>query len=238
MACNVDKYGDCSIYESYSDCNIFFPIAKLLITPLHDIGLTPNMVTILSTCITLSTIYFLSINRKDIAILTLLGGYIFDCVDGMMARKYKMTSDLGMALDSSSDIISNGLIILFLATTYVLNTTNILLLIIIFIFSYMLTIAYGMVESVASIKATESANFYKRRREQLAKYLECDNDNITFEKLLYKFFLIVTKFEYDSFKKIFPMLNQSIIDICLPIIKNFGPGNYTIILALVILLIK
>ena len=54
-----DKYGDDTMYESWADINIFFPIAQSLIDPLYCMGFTPNMVTIMSTLFTFLSIYFL-----------------------------------------------------------------------------------------------------------------------------------------------------------------------------------
>ena len=61
---NESKYGDDNKFEPWSDVNIFFPIATKIVDPLYNLGLTPNMVTILSTVFTLLSIYFLHINKR------------------------------------------------------------------------------------------------------------------------------------------------------------------------------
>ena len=55
---NTAKYGDDLKHEPTIDNYLFFPMADILIDPLRKIGLTPNMVTLISTFFTLFTIYF------------------------------------------------------------------------------------------------------------------------------------------------------------------------------------
>ena len=104
---NEEKYGDDTVYESVADNCLFFPLANKLITPMKEIGLTPNMVTFLSTCCTLLAVYFIYKDNLPYAATAYLIGYLLDCVDGKMARKYNMTSKYGMALDLVSDNVTN-----------------------------------------------------------------------------------------------------------------------------------
>ena len=228
------KYGNDKIYESFADNNIFFPCANILIDPLYNMNLTPNMVTIISTIFTLLTIFFLLHDMKYIAISSFIFGYILDCVDGKMARKYKMGSDLGMALDSVSDVISNLSIFLFLFYTYELTTTNLLLFIAIGIFTYMLTIAYSVNEAISSYNSTKDFNFYKDKYNKLNN----KKDATFIEKILFKLFLYVQKNEYKQFNKVYSKFSEEIVFKSLPYIKEFGPGNYTVLIAIIILLFK
>ena len=228
------KYGNDTIYESFVDNNIFFPCANQLIDPLYNMNLTPNMVTIISTIFTLLTIYFLFHDMKYIAIISFIFGYILDCVDGKMARKYKMGSDLGMALDSVSDVFSNLCIFLFLFYKYEITTTNLLLFIAIGIFTYMLTIAYSVNEAISSYNSTKDFNFYKDKYNKLNN----KKDTSFIEKILFKLFLYFQKNEYNQFNKVYSKFPSETVFKSLPYIKEFGPGNYTAIIAIIILLFK
>ena len=75
------------------------------------LGLTPNGITTISLILGLSTSYFAYNDKYIIAAITWLLAYYFDCADGKMARKFKMTSKFGDLYDHVSDILKH--IILF-----------------------------------------------------------------------------------------------------------------------------
>lgn len=226
------KYTDDTKYESYADNNIFFPLAKRLVDPLHNIGLTPNMVTILSTCFTFLSTHFLRNNKNILAMSSYLLGYTLDCVDGKMARKYSISSDIGMALDMVSDNISNIYIIIFILYYYKLNTKNIAFLIILAYMSYMLSVSYGLGEAISSYDATGSDNFYDRKIKQLDGGNKGTN---CFERILYKIYLFIIKISYSSYRKEFPVYNEELINKKLESLKEFGPGNYCLVFSIIIL---
>jgi phosphatidylglycerophosphate synthase len=226
------KYTDDTKYESFADNNIFYPIAEKLVDPLYCMGLTPNVVTIISTCFTFLSTYFLKENRNFMAMGSYLLGYTLDCVDGKMARKYSLTSDIGMALDMVSDNISNIYTIIFILYYYKLDKRNIVFLMIIGLMSYMLSLSYGLGEAISSYDATGSDNFYERKMKQLENGEKGKN---TFEKLLYKLYLFIIKTIYISYRKEFPVYNEEMINQKLETLKEFGPGNYCIMFSLMIL---
>lgn len=236
----TDKYGNDNIYESWSDNNIFGPISKMLLDPLYNMKLTPNMITIISTIFTLLSIYYLhkSSHKHNIwfyaAITSYLFGYTLDCVDGKMARKYNMGSDIGIALDMVSDNISNMLLLIYIVTTYKMNKNNIIVLIIAIVLTYYLTLAYGLNEAISSYKATGSDNFYERRVIQLEKYLN-NKDTPLYQVLLYKSFLYITKSAYSIYKYNFTQYDENIINKKLSTIKEFGPGNFALYMSVILL---
>ncbi len=75
------------------------------------LNLTPNGITTISLILGLSTSYFAYNDKYILAALTWILSYYFDCADGKMARKFKMTSKFGDLYDHSSDILKH--IILF-----------------------------------------------------------------------------------------------------------------------------
>jgi hypothetical protein len=217
-----DKYGDNEIYESWMDNNVFFPIAKKLVDPLRQYGLTPNMVTSISTIFTFLAIYFIYLKQYENAAISYALGYIFDCIDGIMARKYNMASNFGMAFDLVSDNISNLCLIIFLI--YSRGIFNYYVPIIIII-SFIISISYGMNEAIACYKKTGNDNFYKNKIKELK------NEN----NIIYDMFLFIIRLSYNSYKTFFPKYNKNNIYKWLKFLKEFGPGNYCLIIIIIIL---
>lgn len=226
-----DKYGDDEKFESWADVKFFFPIASKMLDPIYKIGLTPNMVTLLSTFFTFTAIYYFSINQKKYAILAYMMGYLLDCVDGKLARKYSMGSNIGMALDMVSDNISNLALFLFIIYNKQLCGTNLVLIILIGFFSFMLSISYGLNEAIASYEVTGSDNFYERRVTQLKEPKKNADLN---EVLLYDLFLKINQATYKTYKSIFPVYNKNQIDNWLTVLKHFGPGNYCLFISFIL----
>jgi hypothetical protein len=221
-----DKYGNDLTYESFADINIFFPIATKLIDPLRNIGLTPNGVTYISTFFTLLSIYFIYLNKYPLAGLSYGLGYLLDCVDGKMARKYNMGTSFGMALDLVSDNISNLILISYL---YFVKYDKIKLwLIPIVIMTIMISLSYGLNEAILSVKTTGNDNFYLKRVNELKNETNP----------LYKIFLFITETSYRTYKLFFPTYNEEKINKWLHILKHFGPGNYCLFIIFIILYIQ
>jgi hypothetical protein len=218
------KYGDDSIYESWADNAIFFPLSDKLVTPLRDIGLTPNSVTYLSTACTFLSIYYLSIKKVNYAGSAYFLGYLLDCVDGRMARKFKMSSQYGMMIDLVSDNVTNlALFSFFIYKHGFLNW----FVPILFFMTYMLGLSYGINEAIASYKATGSDNFFAIRQNEIG-----ETNNI-----LHNTFLLVTGLSYKTYKQFFPEYNEERIKKWLTLIKHFGPGNYCLfVIALMLVL--
>jgi hypothetical protein len=226
-----DKYGDDLMFESWSDINIFFPVAQQLIDPLYCMGLTPNMVTIISTVCTLGAIYWLSQGYKFMAVGSYLLGYTLDCVDGRMARKYSMGSDLGMALDCVSDNISNIVLFIYVLLNYPMTANNLIWVGLLSGLSYMLSVSYGLNEAIISQSTTGSDNFYDRRVNQLK------DKGCGYEKILYELFLLINKISYASYRNLFESYDKDKIYKWLKVLKHFGPGNYCLFIGLLCMFI-
>jgi hypothetical protein len=219
---NEEKYGDDQKYESLADNYIFFPIAKLFIDPMRNAGLTPNMVTYLSTALTFLALYYLNIDNKLYACVAYFFGYIFDCVDGKMARKYKMGTKYGMALDLVSDNLSHFILISYLTLTkgYLHWYTPLIIFM-----SYMISLSYGLNEAIDCMAAIGNDNFYERRKKEL----ETDNG------LIYDIYLFIIHKSYKVYKLFFPTYDVQKIDKWLNTLKNFGPGNFSLFMIFILL---
>lgn len=218
------KYEDDEMYESWADVNIFFPITSNLVDQLRNMGLTPNHVTYLSTIFTFLSLYYFYLDNRVNSMIAYFIGYTLDCVDGRMARKYDMGTKYGMALDLVSDNVSNFALVSFMIRRYGFSNSY---LIILSIMTYMISLSYGLNEAIASHKALSNDNFYERRLEELKN-----------EKgILFDLFLFITKMSYNTYRVFFKEYDEDKINNWLKILKHFGPGNYCIVVCLIILLI-
>jgi len=236
-----DKYGDDELFESWSDNQIFLPIAKQLVDPLYNLGMTPNMVTSVSTFFTMYSIYLLHQEKRTYACLFYLLGYLLDCVDGRMARKYSMSSDVGMALDCVSDNVSNFILFGYILLTRPFNQKTIMFMILIIYMSYMLSISYGVNEAIASYDATKDDNFYNRRYQQLKGKLSSKDNSAKgvggAEEMLYLLFLTITNISYSTYRKQFYDYDRNKLNDKLKTLKEFGPGNFCLVVAISLLYI-
>jgi phosphatidylglycerophosphate synthase len=102
---NIDrKYEnpvDIILYDSLKDSLKFY----------YDLGLTPNHITTLSIICGFLTAYFLYINKNFLAFIFFWLAYYYDCMDGALARKYKLYSSFGDIYDHLSDYTKFGAII-------------------------------------------------------------------------------------------------------------------------------
>ena len=217
---STSKYKDPVNNEPFMDNYIFFPISDMLVTPLRNLGLTPNGVTLLSTVFQLYTIALLSVGKVEYACMSYFIGYTFDCVDGNMARKYNMGSKYGMALDMVSDnVVSISLL------TYTIHQKGINLYIIGIIgLIYLLSISTGINEAIAIHKINNSDNFYAK------KLKEFENDSY----LLSDVYLLIIKSVYNNYRFLFPTYDEEKLNKWLKVLKEFGPGNCVIITIFVI----
>jgi len=216
------KYGDNEKYEPVSDNYLFFPLANKLVTPMKDIGLTPNMVTFLSTCCTLLAVYFIYKENLPYAATAYLIGYLLDCVDGKMARKYNMGSQYGMVLDLVSDNVTNFILLIVIVYKYGYFNWFVPCIL---IMTRMISLSYGLNEAIASYKETGNDNFLLRRQIEIG-----ETDDI-----LFNLFLFINGLSYSSYRHFFPNYDEKKINKWLSTLKEFGPGNYTLFIAFVIL---
>lgn len=84
--------------------NIILDIGDITIPYLKNTGHTPNMLTTYSFILGLASLYFLYYNKIINFAICFGLSFVFDCWDGHMARKYKMTSKFGDLYDHISDI--------------------------------------------------------------------------------------------------------------------------------------
>ena len=223
------KYGDDEMTESFTDNYIFFPLGDVLLPLLHYLKITPNMVTLMSTLSTTTSIYYiLNDNFKKFSIFYLLG-YFFDCIDGRLARKYNMGSIFGMVFDSVSDIVTNYMLLIGYIYKFYNKKNFGFLVTILIVVSYNLSVSYGINEAKLCYQKNKHDNFYKYKKEQLK-----DFGKTNLEKIFKNIFLNVHKFSYISYKNSFSKYNEKDITNTLNITKEIGFGNYSIFIVVLV----
>jgi phosphatidylglycerophosphate synthase len=92
---------------------MFLQITEWITPFFHKTGHTPNLITTYSLVMGLGAAYYLWKGSIGIFAALFLGSYLFDCVDGYMARRYHQVTVFGDYYDHASDILK------FLVTLYV-----------------------------------------------------------------------------------------------------------------------
>ena len=232
----LDKYEDDNEQEPLSDIYLYFPLSDILNPIFHKFGFTPNHITLLSAVSTLYSIYCFQQGKKECYIFYFLG-YLFDSMDGRMARKYNQGSIFGMIFDLVSDNITNlPLILVFLCKTIKsLNDPTcssykkILIFILIIIFGFILSIQYGINEAIASYIKHKDDDFHKYKVKLMKEH---KYENTCFGKL----FLFIIKQSYNSYRMVYPnpLNDESLKKLKKKQIKikEFGPGNYNLFIIL------
>lgn len=137
--------------------NILYELSDYVSEPLNNLGITPNMVTIFSVFTSGLSFYFLGKQYYKIGCFFILFSYFLDCLDGHLARKYKRVTKLGDYLDHISDgIFGLGLIYqLIQLPNYEIK------LLILTIFSILMTIHLGCQENIYDKNDSPSLSFTK-----------------------------------------------------------------------------
>ena len=90
--------------------NFLYKIVDTQLDFYYKLYLTPNSITTISLIFGILASYYFYKNEYNLAGLLFIIAYYFDCADGKMARKYKMTSKFGDIYDHYSDYFKFGLL--------------------------------------------------------------------------------------------------------------------------------
>ena len=217
------KYKDTINFESISDVYFFHPVSSFIADILYKCRLTPNQVTIISTVIRLLGSYMLFNYSNKIAAVCFFTGYLLDNVDGIMARRYKMYSKFGEALDLVSDQVVNILffIVIYLAYQNYNKKSFILITFAVIIFYIALIYWYVINEAVLSYEKTGSDNFYEAKKKRFK------NEN----NVLSKIYLALNYSSYRIYKLTFPVFNKRKLKNIMKYVKLLGPGNIVLLVS-------
>uniref|UniRef100_A0A6C0JSR0 CDP-alcohol phosphatidyltransferase n=1 Tax=viral metagenome TaxID=1070528 RepID=A0A6C0JSR0_9ZZZZ len=84
--------------------NLLISGCDVMIEGLYNMGVTPNMITILGILFRIWSIWALFNGYKIMFVAGALLGYYCDCLDGHLARSYGLTTPFGDFLDHFSDL--------------------------------------------------------------------------------------------------------------------------------------
>jgi len=155
-----------------------YSIVDKIIPYFYKLGFTPNMITTLSFVSALISLYLLYNDSYIYSGIFWGMNYIFDCMDGFMARKYDMVSKFGDIYDHVTDWTS-GLMLIYLM--YYKKKYDLLVLII--IFGILMTIHVGCQERVYNNKNTTTISILKElcpneKYIYYTRYFGCATENI------------------------------------------------------------
>jgi phosphatidylglycerophosphate synthase len=97
--------------ENQIDNLIYKYIVEPISPILYSLHITPNMVTMMSFICGLLSVYYLYHKKYTLSAISYLFGYILDCVDGYLARKYDQITKFGDYFDHISDSVINIMIV-------------------------------------------------------------------------------------------------------------------------------
>ena len=128
-----------------------------------DLGLTPNLLTTISLILGLLSVYFTYIDYYSIGAILWVVAYYYDCADGKMARKYKMTSKFGDKYDHICDIVKSILMGIVLYNKIKVKSYNTIIAIVVIMSIFLLgSLAHmGCTESITKEEASESLSVCK-----------------------------------------------------------------------------
>lgn len=95
------------INENPIDKLIYYNIVIPIVPVLHKLNFTPNLITMFSFISGLISIYLLYKKKYIESTVFYILNYLFDCMDGYMARKYNKITKFGDYFDHITDVIVN-----------------------------------------------------------------------------------------------------------------------------------
>lgn len=130
MNSEIVKYTDWLAYYFYQ------PIAYMVLKIIKNTTITPNQITFFSLILGVCGALFIFYDTK-IALVLLNMSFVFDCLDGQMARYKKIFSVFGMFLDNVSDRIVESFYIVSISYYYHTTSYSIVVLALYFLYIYM-----------------------------------------------------------------------------------------------------
>ena len=143
-----------------------------------------------------------------------------------------------------------NILFIYILSTRPYNQQTIIFIVVLLFMSGMLSLSYGLNEAISAYESAQkisedelykdidkdtdcvSDNFYKIRVNQLK-----DKKSTCYEKILYSIFLLINKVSYTSYRCYFPKYDKQKIYDKLKKLKHFGPGNFCIIISIMLLYI-
>tara|TARA_Y100000814_G_scaffold17173_1_gene12097 strand:+ start:2115 stop:2705 length:591 start_codon:yes stop_codon:yes gene_type:complete len=105
-------------YRNYIRNNILDKIETPIVTFLHKLKISPNLLSVFGLILGIIAAVFIALDNLILAALFLLIGAIADLFDGSLARKFNKETNFGAFLDSVIDRVQE--LSIFIGATYLL----------------------------------------------------------------------------------------------------------------------
>ena len=208
------------IYESWTDTNLFLPLAITLADKFQKLNLSSSTTSYLSLILSCLSLYYLNNDNRIYATILYLTSYLLICI-----AKNNIITKYDIALNLLAENIINIIIIAYLLRKYSYENPYIIILVIMF---YLNIIKNSLEQSLISYKKYGNDNFYNRLINDYK-----NNNNIITDS-----YLLINKVYYFSYKTFFPVYNENNISNWLHVLKYFGSGNYSLLVSAILLYIE
>jgi len=146
-------------YENYID-DILIDLCDSVSESFYLAGFTPNLITTLSNLCAIICALLIYNDSYILAGIFYMLSYFFDCLDGHMARKYKLVTPFGDYYDHISDVLKNVLVfgvMWWKNSTKFFNTMPVLI-----VFFFLANVHYGCQEIYYNKKDSSSMSLLKK----------------------------------------------------------------------------
>jgi len=129
----------------------------------YKLGLTPNHLTTISLISGLISVYLAYTNRFLEASILWAIAYYYDCADGKLARKFKLTSKFGDTYDHGADLLKHALMFYVLYNKLNLKSPKVKIIIILLLcIISLLTVSHlGCQEIISKNKDSPTLSYAK-----------------------------------------------------------------------------
>jgi hypothetical protein len=200
-------------HDAWADYAIFFPLANKLKDSIIELEISPMLITVFGSLLRVLVMYYIYNNEPYYATAAYLFAYIFDCIDEKSSDRFHER----MVFSFVTNLIIGGMLIHKYGFT---DYHGIIILVLII----MLILNFGLEEAIISNSINGNDNFLLRRQKEIG-----NSTNI-----IDKLFLVLTNISYVFYRSIFPNFNKDKISNWSKVIKEFGPGNFTLAMLYII----
>ncbi len=149
-------------YDNLVDLQLL-KVCEVIGKPLHNLGVTPNMITLFGLCLAFVTFYFFIKKQYIVSLIFLWLTYFSDCLDGYMARSFQQITTLGDYLDHFRDHFF-FLTLICLIFVHIESTIHkCYFIVVIAIYAILMMIHFGCQEEVTEYKeANDCLRIFQR----------------------------------------------------------------------------
>jgi len=201
---NINSFPE---HDAWADYAIFYPLANRLKDPIIELEISPILITVIGSLLRVLVMYYIYNNEPYYAAAAYLIAYIFDTIDEKSSDKFHER----IVFSFVTNLIIGGMLI----HKYGLNDYHGIIVLVLII---MLLLNFGLEEAIIANSINGNDNFLLRRQKEIG-----DSSNI-----IDKLFLVITNISYVFYRSIFPNFNKDKISNWSKVIKEFGPGNFTL----------